>query len=94
MEKNVALMRMSKIVDRLIEDDEIFRDIDRSRVMKSLSVLMENPPSDLMSISDDKLTHRIRKVMLVEMMSGMLNDLSPAQMKSFDEAVKRRRFFG
>ena len=94
VEKNLLLIRISRIVDGLVKEDETFRNMDRTRMMERLSILMENPPPDLTSISDDELTHRIRKVMLTEMMSGMLNDLSSAQMESFDEAVKRRRFFG
>ena len=94
IEEHPVPLRMSRIVDKLIEDDEIFREIDRAKMLETLSTLMENPPPDLTSISDDKLTQRIRNVMLVEVMSGMLKDLSPAQMESFDESVKRRRFFG
>ena len=92
-EEHPVPLRMSGIVDKLIKDDEIFGEMDRAKMMETLSTLMENPPPDLMSITDDELTRRIRKVMLVEVMSGMLKDLSPAQMESFDEAVERRKFF-
>ena len=86
-------LRISKIVDKLIEEDEVLRSVDRTQIMESLSELMEDPPTDLTSITDDELTQRIERVLLIEAMSGILNDLSPAQMRAFEAAVKRRKFF-
>jgi len=86
-------LRISKIVDKLLEEDEDLSSLDRVQVMETLSDLMENPPSDLASITDDELTQRIGRVLLIEAMSGILNDLSPAQIRAFDAAVKRRKFF-
>ena len=85
--------RMSEIVDKLIECNDVFKEVDKPKIIESLSNLMENPPRELISITDNELTRRIEKVMLIEAMSGMLNDLSPAQIKSFEAAAKRRRFF-
>lgn len=85
--------RISKIVDKLIEEDEVLRSVDKTQIMESLSDLMEDPPSDLMSITNDELTQRIERVLLIEAMSGILSDLSPAQMRAFEAAVKRRKFF-
>lgn len=92
-EKDFVLSRISKIVDRLAEDGEIFKEIDKIKMMKSLSALIEKSPQKLMSITDDELTRRIEKVMLIEAMSGMLNELGPAQMKVYEAAVKRRELF-
>jgi hypothetical protein len=86
-------LRISKIVDKLFEEDEDLRSLDKTQAMESLSNLMEDPPSDLTSITDDELTQRIERVLLIEAMSGILNDLSPEQMKAFEAAVKRRKFF-
>ena len=92
-ESHPVPLRISKIVDKLIEEDEVLRSVDRTQIMESLSELMEDPPSDLMSITDDELAQRIERVLLIEAMSGILNDLSPAQMRAFEAAVKRRKFF-
>jgi len=46
-----------------------------------------------LSISKDELTKRIEKIMAMEVMYGMLDDLTPEQIKDFDTAVKRRSFF-
>ncbi len=85
--------RISKIVDGLIEGDEIFKEIDKTEMMETLSVLAEKSPQNLISITDDELTQRIEKIILIEIMSGILNDLSPAEMESFEAATKRRDFF-
>ena len=53
---------------------------------------MELPDEQLAEITKNDLKNRIEKIMLVETMAGMLNDLSPAQVKSFDEAIERREF--
>lgn len=93
-EKDTYLVRMLKIVDELIEDNEVFKKVDKTKLMEFLSTITEElSPEELASITDDELTKRIEKIMLIEVMSGMLNDLSPKQMESFEEAVKRREFF-
>jgi len=92
-ERHFVLSRILRIVDKLTEDDEIFRGVDKTRMMESLSDLIKESPQELMSTTYDELTARIEKVMLIEAMSGMLNDLSPAQMESFEAAVKRRELF-
>ena len=92
-ESHPVPLRISKIVDKLLEENEDLRSVDRTQIMESLSNLMEDPPSDLMSITDDELAQRIVRVLLIEAMSGILNDMSPEQMKAFEAAVKRRKFF-
>ena len=44
---------------------------------------------DVNSISEEKLTKRIKRILSLHLVSGMLNDLSPEQMRIFDESVKR-----
>ena len=91
--KGLLLHRISKMIDKLTEDDGILKEVDRTKMMESLSDLIEKSPQQLMSVTDDELTGRIEKVMLIEVMSGMLNELSPAQIESFEAAVKRRELF-
>ncbi len=94
IEPSTELSRVSKIVDKLMNDNEIFNKLDKDKFMEFWATLMSEMPSvQLTSISEDELTRRIDKVMAIEAMSGMLNDLTPEQIKSFDAAVKRRKFF-
>jgi len=87
-------IRISKILDDLIEGNEDFKEIDKAQMMNSLSDLLEKPPHELISITDYELARRIEKVILIEALSGILNDLSPAEIESFEAASKRREFFG
>jgi len=44
---------------------------------------------DVNNISEEKLTKRIKRILSLHLVSGMLNDLTPEQMQMFDESVKR-----
>ena len=94
MTTNELLRRVSKIIDELIEADGVLKDIDKAVLVESLSPLIEKYREGLVSLSDDELTQRIEKILLVEVMSGMLSDLTPEQIEAFDDAVKRRALFG
>lgn len=86
------LSRISKIIDALAEQDH-FKKVDKSNLIKRLSALVEKYPEHVISLTDDELAHRIEKIMAIGLIAGMLQDLTPEEMKSFDEAVQRRRFF-
>jgi len=47
----------------------------------------------LISIADDELRKRIRRIIVIEATAGMLQDLTSEEMKAFKEAVRRRNFF-
>ena len=60
-------------------------------MIQILVSLLENFSSEEMNaISDNELTGRIRKIMILEAVSGTLNDLTPEQLKIFDAAVEGR----
>jgi hypothetical protein len=81
------------LVDELIEDNSIFDGLDKNKIVQLISrLVMELADEQLAEITKSDLKNRIEKMMLVETMAGMLNDLSPAQVKSFDEAIFRREF--
>lgn len=45
---------------------------------------------EMQAIKDGDLTNRIDKILVLEAVSGTLNDLTPEQIKMYDEAVKRK----
>jgi hypothetical protein len=47
-------------------------------------------PDELQEIDDEDLSSRIRKVLTLESVSGMLDDFTPEQMEIFDAAVEGR----
>jgi uncharacterized membrane-anchored protein YjiN (DUF445 family) len=81
------------LVEELIENNSIFDGLDKNKIVQLISrLIMELHDEQLAEITKNDLKNRIEKIMLVETMAGMLNDLSPAQVKSFDEAIDRREF--
>ncbi len=44
---------------------------------------------DMNTISEEELTRRIKSILSLHLVSGMLNDFTPEEMQIFDEAVKR-----
>jgi hypothetical protein len=86
-----VLSRILKIIDTLAEQD-YFKKVDKSSLAERLIALAEKYP-EIISLTDDELVQRIEKIMAIEGLAGMLQDLTPEEMKSFDEAARRRRFF-
>ena len=57
--KNAALNRISKIVDEVFENSEVYREqIDKAKFMEHLSDRIENglAPEKAISVADDRLT--------------------------------------
>ena len=93
-EKSINLQRISKIVDKLIKESEAFKTIDKTKLIEIFSNMINILPSEqLISIADDELTRRIKKIMTIEVLTGVLDDLDPEQIEAFNTAVKRREFF-
>ncbi|MFM6082814.1 MAG: hypothetical protein ACKPCI_30590, partial [Dolichospermum sp.] len=63
---------------------------DREKMIELIKNIF-NPAEvpDVNSISQEQLTKRIKSILSLHLVSGMLNDLTPEQMRIFDESVKR-----
>ncbi len=88
-----VLETVSGICDKLILEEKIFREIDKTKLLRTISEILNEIPSEQMKIPEDELFERIRGVLVLEIVSGTLNELTPKQIKNFDEAVKRRHLF-
>lgn len=93
MEKTQLLIQIQNLIDIIISKEEIFKTIDRRKLLKEILKIINELSPDAVRCSDEELETRIRQIMVLEIVSGMLNDLSSEQIKTFDEAVKRRRLF-
>jgi hypothetical protein len=93
----VVMHRISPIVDEVIEADEtgIFKEeFDKVAFMAHSSELIESgevPSEMLVGVSHDELKGRVEAVMWSQIVAGTLNDLSPEQIKAFDDALKEMR---
>ncbi|HPB33698.1 MAG TPA: hypothetical protein PLW61_02930 [Caldisericia bacterium] len=88
------LNKISKIIDRLQSEQEIFKDIDKNKVLNKVSKIINESSLNLSDVSDEELIKRIKGILALEAMSGLLKELNREQIEIFNEAVKRRPLFG
>ena len=88
----IAIARLSKIVDKLIQDNSLYQErLDKQEIIQHLVNLLDRfSPEFINALSDGELTDRIDSILVIEAVSGTLNDLTPEQIEMFDAAVKRR----
>jgi hypothetical protein len=82
--------RISPIVEKLFKSNSLY--LVRLKKMVMLGMLVELfgqfTPEEMRAIPENELTRRITKLLTLEAVSGTLNDLTPEQIKIFDEAVE------
>jgi uncharacterized membrane protein YheB (UPF0754 family) len=91
--RDELLKQMSELMDKLITEEDIFKRIDKNKLFKSLSPMLDKLPLERISIPKDELTKRIRKILALEAMFGLLDDLTPEQLEAFEASVERRPLF-
>jgi hypothetical protein len=84
--------RISSIVEKLIQGNSLYQVKLNQREMIEMLVELfgQFSPEEMRNIKDDELTKRIDKILVLESVSGTLNDLTPEQIKMYDAAVKRK----
>ncbi|MBD2602981.1 hypothetical protein H6G81_00220 [Scytonema hofmannii FACHB-248] len=84
--------RISPIVEKLFKANSLY--LVKLKKQEMIEMLVELfaqfTPEEMRAIKDDDLTKRIDSILILDAISGTLNDLTPEQIKMFDEAVKRR----
>jgi hypothetical protein len=91
VESEDIISRISKVIDKVISEDEAFKEIDRTKLLKELSGMIGE--INLHQVSDDELYIRIKKILVLQLIFGILENLTEKQIKAFDGAVKRRSVF-
>lgn len=91
-EKDGLISRISAIVDKLIQNDTLFQKLDKAKLIQLISTLVKENLSteQLRAIDDNELTRKIDRVMAIEVMSGLLDDLTAEQREIFEAAVEGR----
>ncbi|MEH2005016.1 hypothetical protein [Nostoc sp.] len=84
--------RISPIVDNLFKSNSLYLvKLKKWEMIKMLVDLFGKfSPEEMRTIKDDDFTRRIDKILVLEAVSGTLNDLTLEQIKMYDEAVKRK----
>ncbi|MDB9372212.1 hypothetical protein [Nodularia sphaerocarpa] len=89
-----AFKRISAIVEDLIAHNDLYQEkLDKQQMIHkiyNLFIQTNSSDDDVDTITEDDLANRINKILVVESVSGLLNDLTPEEMRIFDEAVKRK----
>ena len=91
-EKDVFLVRISQIVDNLIDSSKFYQEkLDKNEMVLDLVDLFKQfSLEEFTRIEDEDLTHRIDNLLNLEAVSGTLNDLTPKQIEMFDASVEGR----
>ena len=84
--------RISPIVENLFQGNSLYQVKLNQREMTQMLVELfgKFSPEEMSEIKDDDLTDRIDSILVLEAVSGTLNDLTPEQIKMYDEAVKKK----
>ena len=90
--RDIARERISGIVEKLIEGNSLYHvKLDREEMLKMLvSLFGKFSHEEFNAISDNHLIERIDSILILEAVSGTLNDLTPEQIEIFDAAVEGR----
>ncbi|BAU05370.1 MULTISPECIES: hypothetical protein [Fischerella] len=82
--------RISPIVEKLFQSNSLYLvKLNKQEMIDMLVDLFSQfSPEEFMAITDNQLTDRIDSILVLEAVSGTLNDLTPEQIKIFDEVVE------
>lgn len=86
------LNRISPIVENLFKANSLYLvKLKKQEMIEMLvDLFAQFTPEEMRAIKDDELTKRIDSILVLDAISGTLNDLTPEQIKMFDEAVEGR----
>ncbi len=88
--KAIVLDRIAAIAHHLIDNKPLLQErLDREEFVPFLvNFFGELSVEELEAISEPDLRDRIEGISVTHAVAGLLNDLTPEQMKAFDEAVE------
>lgn len=83
--------KLPAIVNNLIDNNPLYQEnLDRQEMLKIINHTFDPlAVPDVNNISEEELTKRVKRILSLHLVSGMLNDFTPEQMQLFDESVKR-----
>ncbi|NEN89445.1 MAG: hypothetical protein F6K48_11275 [Okeania sp. SIO3H1] len=91
VEKSKAIKRISETIDRVMESESIYQELDKNKLIQSFSTLLDKVSSQMViSLDDERLTKRVRGVMSIELLSTIFDDFTPEQIEMFNAVVEGR----
>ncbi|KAF3886646.1 MULTISPECIES: hypothetical protein [Nostocales] len=91
-EKEILLSHICQIVKNLIQGNNLYQErLNTDEMIQLIANLFKRfSTEELKAITNDDLIKRIDSILVLEAVSGTLNDLTPEQIKMYEEAVERR----
>jgi hypothetical protein len=81
--------KISVIMDQIIQEEKDLQDIDKEQILNQiLNGYYTIIDFDSRDLSHDELYNRIRKILKLESISGLLRTLSPKDQKDFEEIAE------
>jgi len=82
--------RISPIVEKLFQSNSLYLvKLNKQEMIDMwVDLFSQFSPEEFIAITDNQLTDRIDSILVLEAVSGTLNDLTPEQIKIFDEVVE------
>ncbi len=86
------LSRITKIVGELFQENSRYQEeLDPEEMIQYLADLFAKfTPAEMEQIEENDLTERIDGILVLHLVAGCLNDLTPEEMRIFDKAVEGR----
>ena len=83
--------KLPEIVENLIDNNPVYQEnLDKQEMIEVINRTFDtNSVPDINNISEEELTKRVKSILSLHLVSGMLNDFTPEQTQLFDEALKR-----
>ncbi|MEB3339459.1 hypothetical protein [Okeania sp.] len=90
-EKNTVLKRISEMIDRAMENDSLYQELDRDELIQTFSTLLDRvSPQILLPLNDERLKKRVERIMVTELLWTTPNDLTPEEIEMFNAVVEGR----
>lgn len=87
--KEAALSKNLEIVEELLEKDNLFKNLNKNELRKIFTQTLDKvSPEEIISLDNEDLRTRVDRIMAIELLSGMLDDLTPEEIEIFDAAVE------
>ncbi len=86
---NTAITRISETIDRVMERENIYQELDQNQLIQSFSKLLDKvSPEIVSSLDDERPTKKVRGVMSIEVLSTIFDDFTPEQIEMFNAVVE------
>ncbi|WP_228019521.1 MULTISPECIES: hypothetical protein [Sphaerospermopsis] len=92
-EKEAMKNRIEKVVNILMEERPLFKEeLNPEEMIQHLCKIFDKNVSigEFYMMEEEDLKNRCSGILSVQMLSGLLDDLTPEQVAIFDEVVKRK----